>query len=57
MPLWPFSSKRRKRAVVDEFLRYERKEKRRRLKELEDAFRDAAGASRKFVMEVGAPAK
>lgn len=56
MPLWPFRRKKRKRAI-DEFLRHERKEKRLRLKELEDAFKDVAGASRKFVSEVGAPAK
>jgi hypothetical protein len=32
-------------------------EKRRRLKGLEEAFKDAAGASRRFISEVGAPAK
>ncbi len=56
MPLWPFRSSKRKRAL-DDFLKHERKEKRKKLKELEDAFKDAAGASRKFVSEVGVPAK
>ena len=56
MPLWPFKSSKRKR-TLDDFLKHERKEKRKRLKELEDAFRDVAGASRKFVSDVGVLAK
>lgn len=56
MPLWPFKSSKRRR-ILDDFLKHERKEKQRKLKELEDAFREAAGASKRFVSEVGAPAK
>jgi hypothetical protein len=56
MPLWPFKSSKRKKAL-DDFLQHERKEKRRQLKELGTTFKDAACASRKFVVEVGAPAK
>jgi len=56
MPLWPFRFSKRKRAL-DDFLKRERKEKHKRLKELESAFKDAAGASKRFVSEVGVPAK
>lgn len=50
-------STRGRRAAIEEFLKRERKVKLARLKALGDAFKEAAGASKKFVSDVGASSK
>lgn len=52
----PVSSKstKGKRRAIEEFLKRERKAKLARLKALGDAFKEVAGASKKFVSDVGA---
>lgn len=50
MSIWPFRARGKKQSI-DASLAHEKKMKIKKLKELSEAFKDAAGASKKFVSE------